>query len=93
MKGKKIIITIGIILCVCCVCVTSRTALIFVGNSYENSKEINVTISVDDKVLYNGFLKAYEIPMLLEKKKMKVSAKCNNIQVQHRFFYFFQKTI
>ena len=74
----------------CCVCVTSRTALIFVGNSYENS--------VDDKVLYNGFLKAYEIPMLLEKKKMrvgfyKVSAKCNNIQVQHRFFYFFQKTI
>ena len=96
-------------------CVTSRTALIFVGNSYENSKEINVTISVDDKVLYksadqlptyhlddkvlyNGFLKAYEIPMLLEKKKMrvgfyKVSAKCNNIQVQHRFFYFFQKTI
>ena len=53
----------------CCVCVTSRTALIFVGNSYENSKEINVTISVDDKVLYNGFLKAYEIPMLLEKKK------------------------
>lgn len=52
----------------CCVCVTSRTALIFVGNSYENSKEINVTISVDDKVLYNGFLKAYEIPMLLEKK-------------------------
>ena len=98
MKGKKIIITIGIILCVCCVCFTSRTALIFVGNSYENSKEINVTISVDDKVLYNGFLKAYEIPMLLEKKKMrvgfyKVSAKCNNIQVQHRFFYFFQKTI
>lgn len=80
----------------CCVCVTSRTALIFVGNSYENSKEINVTISVDDKVLYNGFLKAYEIPMLLEKKKMrvgfyKVSAKCNNIQVQHRFFYFFRK--
>ena len=73
-------------------CVTSRTALIFVGNSYENSKEINVTISVDDKVLYNGFLKAYEIPMLLEKKN-KVSAKCNNIQVQHRFFYFFQKTI
>ena len=56
MKGKKIIITIGIILCVCCVCFTSRTALIFVGNSYENSKEINVTISVDDKVLYNGFL-------------------------------------
>ena len=56
----------------CCVCVTSRTALIFVGNSYENSKEINVTISVDDKVLYNGFLKAYEIPMLLEKKKMRV---------------------
>ena len=51
MKGKKIIITIGIILCVCCVCFTSRTALIFVGNSYENSKEINVTISVDDKVL------------------------------------------
>ena len=98
MKGKKIIITIGIILCVCCVCFTSRTALIFVGNSYENSKEINVTISVDDKVLYNGFLKAYEIPMLLEKKKMrvgfyKVSAKCNNIQVQHRFFYFFFFTI
>ena len=42
-------------------CVTSRTALIFVGNSYENSKEINVTISVDDKVLYNGFLKAYAV--------------------------------
>ena len=58
----------------CCVCVTSRTALIFVGNSYENSKEINVTISVDDKVLYNGFLKAYEIPMLLEKKKI---SKCS----------------
>ena len=54
----------------CVVCVfTSRTALIFVGNSYENSKEINVTISVDDKVLYNGFLKAYEIPMLLEKEE------------------------
>ena len=58
---------------------------------------INSSI-LDDKVLYNGFLKAYEIPMLLEKKKMrvgfyKVSAKCNNIQVQHRFFYFFQKTI
>lgn len=73
-------------------CVTSRTALIFVGNSYENSKEINVTISVDDKVLYNGFLKAYEIPMLLEKKKMRVGflqgflQNGNNIQVQHRFF-------
>ena len=51
MKGKKIIITIGIILCVCCVCVTSRTALIFVGNSYENSKEINVTISVDEGII------------------------------------------
>ena len=67
-------------------------------NKFTINKEINVTISVDDKVLYNGFLKAYEIPMLLEKKKMrvgfyKVSAKCNNIQVQHRFFYFFQKTI
>ena len=97
MKGKKIIITIGIILCVCCVCFTSRTALIFVGNSYENSKEINVTISVDDKVLYNGFLKAYEIPMLLEKKKMrvgfyKVSAKCNNIQVQLSLIHISEPT-
>ena len=53
----------------CVVCVTSRTALIFVGNSYENSKEINVTISVDDKVLYNGFLKAYEIPICWKRRK------------------------
>ena len=97
MKGKKIIITIGIILCVCCVCVTSRTALIHVNDIIRGEVVINSSI-LDDKVLYNGFLKAYEIPMLLEKKKMrvgfyKVSAKCNNIQVQHRFFYFFQKTI
>lgn len=35
----------------CVVCVTSRTALIFVGNSYENSKEINVTISVGEYIL------------------------------------------
>lgn len=58
-------------MCVLCVFYI-QNCVIFVGNSYENSKEINVTISVDDKVLYNGFLKAYEIPMLLEKKKMMV---------------------
>ena len=84
MKGKKNNNDRNNIMCVLCVC--------YIQNC------VNICRSVDDKVLYNGFLKAYEIPMLLEKKKMrvgfyKVSAKCNNIQVQHRFFYFFQKTI
>ena len=75
-----------------------RSTLIFVGNSYENSQDINISISLNDKIVYSGFIKAYEFPRLLEKRNMKigfykVSAKLNNVLVEQRFFYFLQKTI
>lgn len=97
-KWKKIAMLITLILCMCCVCFTSRTTLIFVGNSYENSKEINVTITLDDIVVYSGLLNDYELPRLLKKEKLKVgfykvSAKLDYILVERQFFYFFQKSI
>lgn len=100
LKNRKVlIVTVGLmLLCVCIVCFASRSTLIFVGNSYENSQDINISISLNDKIVYSGFIKDYEFPRLLEKRNMKigfykVSAKLNNVLVEQRFFYFLQKTI
>ena len=100
LKNRKVlIVTVGLmLLCVCIVCFASRSTLIFVGNSYENSQDINISISLNDKIVYSGFIKAYELPRLLEKRNMKigfykVSAKLNNVLIEQRFFYFLQKTI
>ena len=100
LKNRKALMgTVGLmLLCVCIVCFASRSTLIFVGNSYENSQDINTIISLNDKIVYSGFIKAYELPKLLEKRNMKigfykVSAKLNNVLIEQRFFYFLQKTI
>ena len=100
LKNRKVLmVTVGLmLLCVCIVCFASRSTLIFVGNSYENSQDINTIISLNDKIVYSGFIKAYELPKLLEKRNMKigfykVSAKFNNVLIEQRFFYFLQKTI
>ena len=100
LKNRKVLmVTVGLmLLCVCIVCFASRSTLIFVGNSYENSQDINTIISLNDKIVYSGFIKAYELPKLLEKRNMKigfykVSAKLNNVLIGQRFFYFLQKTI
>ena len=100
LKNRKVLmVTVGLmLLCVCIVCFASRSTLIFVGNSYENSQDINTIISLNDKIIYSGFIKAYERPRLLEKRNMKigfykVSAKLNNVLIEQRFFYFLQKTI
>ena len=100
LKNRKVLmVTVGLMfLCVCIVCFASRSTLIFVGNSYENSQDINTIISLNDKIIYSGFIKAYELPRLLEKRNMKigfykVSAKLNNVLIEQRFFYFLQKTI
>ena len=100
LKNRKVLmVTVGLmLLCVCIVCFASRSTLIFVGNSYENSQDINTIISLNDKIIYSGFIKAYELPRLLEKRNMKigfykVSAKLNNVLIVQRFFYFLQKTI
>ena len=100
LKNRKVLmVTVGLmLLCVCIVCFASRSTLIFVGNSYENSQDINTIISLNDKIIYSGFIKAYELPRLLEKSNMKigfykVSAKLNNVLIEQRFFYFLQKTI
>ena len=98
LKNRKVLmVTVGLmLLCVCIVCFASRSTLIFVGNSYENSQDINTIISLNDKIIYSGFIKAYELPRLLEKRNMKigfykVSAKLNNVLIEQR--YFLQKTI
>ena len=100
LKNRKVLmVTVGLmLLCVCIVCFASRSTLIFVGNSYENSQDINTIISLNDKIIYSGFIKAYELPRLLEKRNMKigfykVSAKLNNVLIEQRFFYFLHKTI
>ena len=100
LKNRKVLmVTVGLmLLCVCIVCFASRSTLIFVGNSYENSQDINTIISLNDKIIYSGFIKAYELPRLLEKRNIKigfykVSAKLNNVLIEQRFFYFLQKTI
>ena len=100
LKNRKVLmVTVGLmLLCVCIVCFASRSTLIFVGNSYENSQDINTIVSLNDKIVYSGFIKAYELPKLLEKRNMKigfykVSAKLNNVLIEQRFFYFLQKTI
>ena len=100
LKNRKVLmVTVGLmLLCVCIVCFASRSTLIFVGNSDENSQDINSIISLNDKIVYSGFIKAYELPRLLEKRNMKigfykVSAKLNNVLIEQRFFYFLQKTI
>ena len=100
LKNRKVLmVTVGLmLLCVCIVCFASRSTLIFVGNSYENSQDINTIISLNDKIIYSGFIKDYELPRLLEKRNMKigfykVSAKLNNVLIEQRFFYFLQKTI
>lgn len=100
LKNRKVLmVTVGLmLLCVCIVCFASRSTLIFVGNSYENSQDINTIISLNDKIIYSGFIKAYELPKLLEKRNMKigfykVSAKLNNVLIEQRFFYFLRKTI
>ena len=100
LKNRKVLmVSVGLmLLCVCIVCFASRSTLIFVGNSYENSQDINTIISLNDKIIYSGFIKAYELPRLLEKRNMKigfykVSAKLNNVLIEQRFFYFLQKTI
>ena len=100
LKNRKVLmVTVGLmLLCVCIVCFASRSTLIFVGNSYENSQDINTIISLNDKIIYSGFIKAYELPRLLEKRNMKigfykVSAKLNTVLIEQRFFYFLQKTI
>ena len=100
LKNRKVLmVTVGLmLLSVCIVCFASRSTLIFVGNSYENSQDINTIISLNDKIIYSGFIKAYELPRLLEKRNMKigfykVSAKLNNVLIEQRFFYFLQKTI
>lgn len=100
LKNRKVLmVAVGLmLLCVCIVCFASRSTLIFVGNSYENSQDINTIISLNDKIIYSGFIKAYELPRLLEKRNMKigfykVSAKLNNVLIEQRFFYFLQKTI
>ena len=98
LKNRKVLmVTVGLML-LCIVCFASRSTLIFVGNSYENSQDINTIISLNDKIVYSGFIKAYELPKLLEKRNMKigfykVSAKLNNVLIEQRFFYFLQKTI
>ena len=100
LKNRKVLmVTVGLmLLCVCIVCFASRSTLIFVGNSYENSQDINTIISLNDKIIYSGFIKAYELPRLLEKRNMKIGfykvcAKLNNVLIEQRFFYFLQKTI
>ena len=95
LKNRKVLmVTVGLML-LCIVCFASRSTLIFVGNSYENSQDINTIISLNDKIVYSGFIKAYELPKLLEKRNMKigfykVSAKLNNVLIEQRFFYFLQ---
>jgi len=93
LKNRKVLmVTVGLmLLCVCIVCFASRSTLIFVGNSYENSQDINTIISLNDKIIYSGFIKAYELPMKIG--FYKVSAKLNNVLIEQRFFYFLQKTI
>ena len=98
LKNRKVLmVTVGLmLLCVCIVCFASRSTLIFVGNSYENSQDINTIISLNDKIVYSGFIKAYELPKLLEKRNMKigfykVSAKLNNVLIEQRFFIFYKK--
>ena len=100
LKNRKVLmVTVGLmLLCVCIVCFASRSTLIFVGNSYENSQDINTIISLNDKIVSGGLIKAYELPKLLENRNMKigfykVSAKLNNVLIEQRFFYFLQKTI
>ncbi len=100
LKNRKVLmVTVGLmLLCVCIVCFASRSTLIFVGNSYENSQDINTIISLNDKIIYRGFIKDYDLPRWLEKRNMKigfykVSAKLNNVLIEQRFFYFLQKTI
>ena len=48
LKNRKVLmVTVGLmLLCVCIVCFASRSTLIFVGNSYENSQDINTIISL-----------------------------------------------
>ena len=89
LKNRKVLmVTVGLmLLCVCIVCFASRSTLIFVGNSYEKSQDINTIISLNDKIIYSGFIKAYELPRLLEKRNMKigfykVSAKLNNVLIE-----------
>lgn len=49
LKNRKVLmVTVGLmLLCVCIVCFASRSTLIFVGNSYENSQDINTMYFIE----------------------------------------------
>ena len=73
MKKNGYIIASFIIICVVIICSVSKTSYIFIGNSYEGGKDINVTIVLDDTlILHDGILEFYELPSLFGKRKMKV---------------------
>ena len=101
MKKNGYIIASFIIICVVIICSVSKTSYIFIGNSYEGGKDINVTIVLDDTlILHDGILESYELPSLFGKRKMKVGLykisvffKNDNKQIESHFFYFFQTSI
>ncbi|WP_077155556.1 hypothetical protein [Bacteroides bouchesdurhonensis] len=101
MKKNGYIIASFIIICVVIICSVSKTSYIFIGNSYEGGKDINVTIVLDDTlILHDGILEFYELPSLFGKRKMKVGLykisvffKNDNKQIESHFFYFFQTSI
>ena len=101
MKKNGYIIASFIITCVVIICSVSKTSYIFIGNSYEGGKDINVTIVLDDTlILHDGILEFYELPSLFGKRKMKgglykisVFFKNDNKQIESHFFYFFQTSI
>lgn len=100
-KIRFLIITSCTIICVLVICLISRTPYIFIGNSYEGGKNINVVISLNDTaILYDGLLKSYELPMLFEKREMKIGIykisvyfKDDNKRLETKFLYLFQTSI
>ena len=101
MKKNGYVIASFIIICVVIICSVSKTSYIFIGNSYEGGKDINVTVVLDDTlILHDGILEFYELPSLFGKRKIKVGLhkisvffKDDNKQVESHFFYFFQTSI
>lgn len=103
MKWAKIIISITVLIIIFVIFLsqTNETSQIFVGNSYENSKDLNVTLIMNDaEVLYDGFLKSQDLPFLVKDYRFeigiyKVTAylKSSNKKIETKFFYLFQKSI
>lgn len=100
LKRRKwlIIIVVLFLSCMYAISFASKSTLIFVGNSYENGRNIDTTIMINDEVIFNGFMEEGRMPMLIDRRKMKVGfykvkAKLDSRQVETTFFYFFQNSI